>query len=120
EAMKNGGSVKLQWPSISSSGDARKSSSAGKTKAAEDVAVKELGFDEVLFDKLKKKRLEIATREGLPAYTIFHNSTLEFFTRLRPRTTDAALKIRGVGETKAGKWLAEFIEVIQSSKSGES
>ncbi|MEZ0277558.1 MAG: HRDC domain-containing protein [Roseimicrobium sp.] len=44
---------------------------------------------------------------------IFHNNTLEFFTRLKPRTQTAALKIRGVGELKALRWLPEFLEVIK-------
>jgi ATP-dependent DNA helicase RecQ len=43
---------------------------------------------------------------------VFHNNTLEFFTRLQPKTIEAGKKIRGVGEAKAQKWLAEFVSVI--------
>ena len=55
----------------------------------------------------------MAQRESVPPFMIFHNNTLEFFTRLKPKTTDAAMKIRGVGEQKATKWLPEFLEVIK-------
>ena len=80
----------------------------------EEGSLRELGFDDSLFDKLKAKRLEISQREGVPAYMIFHNNTLEFFTRLKPKTHTAAMKIRGVGGTKGAKWLPEFLAVIQA------
>jgi ATP-dependent DNA helicase RecQ len=79
---------------------------------ADGVIATELGFDEALFEKLKKKRAAIAQRDGVPAYVVFHNNTLEFFTRLKPKTVEAGRKIRGVGDAKAQKYLAEFIEVI--------
>ncbi len=72
-----------------------------------------MGFDEKLFEKLKKKRQELSERESVMPYVIFHNNTLEFLTRLKPRTVGAAMKIRGVGELKAARWLPEFLEVIQ-------
>ena len=43
---------------------------------------------------------------------IFNNTTLEFFTRLKPKDIEAGRKIRGVGEAKAEKWLPKFVEVI--------
>ncbi len=56
--------------------------------------------------------VEIAQREGVPAYVIFHNATLEFLTRLKPASVEEGKSIRGIGEAKAEKYLAEFIEVI--------
>ncbi len=44
---------------------------------------------------------------------IFSNATLEFFTRLKPRSLEAGLRIRGVGEVKAKKYLEAFLEVIR-------
>jgi ATP-dependent DNA helicase RecQ len=113
EVMRKGGSIRLAWP------DLRKQSSSDPRGIKSDVtdasglATAELGFDEKLFEKLKKKRADLAAREGVPPYVVFHNNTLEFFTRLKPKTVDAAMKIRGVGEQKAAKWLPEFLEVIQ-------
>ena len=104
--------MRLSWP------DLRKQTSADPRGIKSDVtdasglATAELGFDDRLFEKLKKKRADLAAREGVPTYVIFHNNTLEFFTRLKPRSVEAALKIRGVGEQKASRWLPEFLEVI--------
>ncbi|MGI8602700.1 MAG: RecQ family ATP-dependent DNA helicase [Verrucomicrobiales bacterium] len=74
----------------------------------------ELGFDAQLFEKLKACRLEIARAAGMPAYVVFHNSTLEFFARLKPKTVEAAKRIRGVSDTKAEKYLGPFLEVIRA------
>ena len=112
EIMRRGGNVKMLWPDTSPT--ARMTKREASSSDDDAVAATELGFDEALYDKLKKKRIEVAQREGLPAFMIFHNNTLEFFTRLRPKTIDAAKKIRGVGEAKAQKWLGEFVEVIKT------
>ncbi|HSJ04433.1 MAG: RecQ family ATP-dependent DNA helicase [Verrucomicrobium sp.] len=127
EIMRRGGVVKLQWPELRKPVEMLKGGAGSRTGSTylregevprngageEDLAVHELGFDEGLFDRLKKKRQEISQREGVPAFMIFHNNTLEFLTRLKPKSMDAALKIRGIGEAKAGKWLPEFLEVIK-------
>jgi ATP-dependent DNA helicase RecQ len=110
EIMRKGGDVRMQWPSAEMPKEAKKRTAKGVKE--EEIVARELGFDEALFERLKKKRNEIAQREGVPSYVIFHNTTLEFFTRLKPSTLEAGKKIRGVGEAKAEKWLAEFLPVI--------
>lgn len=113
QIMRKGGDVRIQWPSPAAP-DKSKSRGAKASMDEEEVEARELGFDDALFEKLKKKRNELAQREGVPAFMIFNNTTLEFFTRLQPKTVEAGLKVRGVGEAKAGKWLPTFIEVIAS------
>jgi ATP-dependent DNA helicase RecQ len=72
----------------------------------------ELGFDEALFEKLKRHRTAVAKAEGVAAHRIFSNQTLEFMTRLKPLTLEAGKKIRGVGDVKAVEYLPEFVRVI--------
>ncbi len=70
-------------------------------------------LDAALVQSLKKKREELARAEGnVPRYVIFSDETLSLFARLRPRNMDAGKRIKGVGEAKAGKYLAQFLEVI--------
>jgi ATP-dependent DNA helicase RecQ len=113
KVMRLGGSVRMRWPDQHKQAEMLKPGASANSDDAELVA-KELGFDEVLFEQLKKKRLEVSQREGVPAYLIFSNKTLEFFTRLKPKTLEDGMKIRGVGEAKAGKYLEEFLEVIRN------
>lgn len=84
---------------------------ASPTTDGIDTTLEELGFDQALFEKLKEKRAELAGDK--PAYTIFPNATLEFFTRLQPTTRVAGERIRGVGKSKAAKFLEDFLVVIR-------
>jgi ATP-dependent DNA helicase RecQ len=76
----------------------------------------ELGFDQGLFEKLSALRASLARERGLPAYTIFQTKTLEFFTRLKPLSVEAGMRIRGVGPTNGAKYLAAFIECIAENE----
>lgn len=110
EVMKKGLNVRMRWPSLHAPVSSKPK---GKTAMNEELAARELGFDDALFEKLKRHRTAVAEAEGVPPYLIFSNQTLEFMTRLKPKTTDAGLKIRGVGEKKAKEYLPEFIQIIK-------
>lgn len=110
EVMRSGGNLRMMWPSTAPA--ASQPTKPGTQLTAAEVSTHELGFDDALFEKLKKHRNAIAQSEGVPAYVVFSNQTLEFLTRLKPKSVEAALKIRGVGEKKAVTYLPEFIQVI--------
>ena len=80
--------------------------------------IEDMGLDQVLFGKLKDLRDSIAKRDSVPAYVVFSNSTLEYFTRLRPKTEEHALRIKGVGQKKAEKYLDLFLRVIANHEAG--
>ncbi|MFT5410709.1 MAG: ATP-dependent DNA helicase RecQ [Verrucomicrobiales bacterium] len=72
-----------------------------------------LDFDEVLYERLKDLRSKLAAEGGnIPAYVVFSNKTLEFLTRLKPRSVEAGLRIQGIGPKKAETYLPAFIEAI--------
>lgn len=110
EVMRKGLNVRMRWPSLHAPVSSKPK---GKTAMNEELAARELGFDDALFEKLKRHRTAVAEAEGVPPYLIFSNQTLEFMTRLKPKTIDAGLKIRGVGEKKAKEYLPEFIQIIK-------
>jgi len=66
-----------------------------------------------LFDLLRQRRKEIAAREGVPPYVIFHDSTLRAMSSQCPRNQEEMLEISGVGENKWKKYGIQFLEVIQ-------
>lgn len=110
EVMRKGLNVRMRWPSLHAPVSSKPK---GKTAMNEELAARELGFDDALFEKLKRHRTAVAEAEGVPPYLIFSNQTLEFMTRLKPKTIDAGLKIRGVGEKKAKEYLPDFIQIIK-------
>jgi len=66
-----------------------------------------------LFELLRSQRKEIAQREGMPPYVIFHDSTLKEMSSRLPRDEYEMLTITGVGENKLKKYGKQFLEVIQ-------
>lgn len=111
EVMKGNSDFKIEWPEQSHF-EKPITGNKGKTPS---ISLDELSFDEKLFDQLKFKRRELAEEAGgIPAHVIFSNQVLEFFTRLRPQTREEALRIKGVGEVKADRYLEPFLEVIRN------
>lgn len=108
QAMKGKTSYSLEWPS----GD------SGSKTSEDGVQLKDLGFDGRLYDRLKDVRTRLAKAEQVPAYVIFSNETLEHLARLRPKTMDAGLLVKGIGEAKAGKYLEPFLKAIRQVDQG--
>jgi ATP-dependent DNA helicase RecQ len=111
DVMKKGANVRMMWPNTEPKVEQPLKPGAKLTPA--EISTRELGFDDALFEKLKRHRNVLAMAEGVPAYLIFSNQTLEFLTRLKPTSVEAGLKIRGVGDKKAHTYLPEFIQVIK-------
>ena len=66
-----------------------------------------------LISNLKKLRLEIAKKQGQPAYTVFHDNTLKQIAEFKPKSEDDFLKIDGVGLKKYQKYGKRFREEIE-------
>ncbi len=84
-----------------------------KTKLARETKVFPTPND-ILWQALKAKRLELAHAQGVPPYIIFHDSTLIEMHEKKPLTLDALATLSGVGQTKLQRYGAAFLEVITS------
>ncbi len=71
-----------------------------------------IGSGNSLFKALSALRLELAKKQDLPSYCIFHNATLEEMARLKPKTKSDLLEISGVGAAKLEKYGQIFIDAI--------
>ena len=80
-----------------------------KPKAVNEVFT---SHDQELWDALRAERYRLAEMTNLPAYTIFHNSTLKEFVRLRPKTLAEMMRIHGVGQAKLARYGAKFLQII--------
>ena len=70
--------------------------------------------DQTLWENLRQLRLEIARAADLPPYAVFHDKTLRLMVVHRPRTRGDLLAIHGIGETKADRYGAPFLEAINA------
>ncbi len=71
--------------------------------------------DERVLTALKRKRLELAREEGVPAFVIFADRTLIDMAARRPATLDDMLAVHGVGERKLARYGDAFLEALEET-----
>ncbi len=71
--------------------------------------------DQFLWDALRAKRREIADRQDLPPYIIFHDATLMEMVEHKPLNHAQFARLSGVGERKLELYGDEFLAVINEA-----
>ena len=100
EAMR-----RLTPPSVMLPAEPSTTSRRGTTGADADVET---------LDRLRRWRLETARAAGVPAYVVFHDSTLTAIAVARPATMAELLRVSGVGDSKLRKYGGEVLEVLRA------
>jgi DNA helicase-2/ATP-dependent DNA helicase PcrA len=65
-----------------------------------------------LYAALKRWRLERATADDLPAYVVFHNSTLADIAGRRPRDLSELAAVPGIGPAKLDRYGGDVLHVV--------
>lgn len=71
--------------------------------------------EDVLYQKLKDTRKQLAKEKGVPAYIVFPDSTLRELVEKKPTTLQAFAHIKGVGKVKLETYAETFINEIIST-----
>jgi ATP-dependent DNA helicase UvrD/PcrA len=71
--------------------------------------------DDPVYAALKRWRLQRATTDDLPAYVVFHNSTLAEIAGRRPRDLSELGAVPGVGPTKLERYGPEVLAVLRAA-----
>jgi len=103
----------LRSPSAAAAG---KSSRAKKAAAVASTSP----ADAALAKRLRTWRLVEAKKRGIPAYAVFHDSTLEALAAMRPRTEAELLVVPGIGPGRAARYGTELLQVLGSPESTEA
>ena len=69
---------------------------------------------DILFQKLRELRKQLADTQSVPPYVIFGDSTLRLMTQMKPKTKDEFSKLAGVGSHKLTQYGDKFIKVIKA------
>jgi ATP-dependent DNA helicase RecQ len=69
--------------------------------------------DEQLWEALRALRRQLAEEQGVPAYIIFHDATLQEMAGCRPRNRAELAEISGVGERKLEAYGEAFLQLLQ-------
>ena len=75
---------------------------------------------EQLLAALRKKRIEIAREEKIPAYIVFSDRTLTDMAVRRPASLQSLAGVKGVGEMKLARYGEMFLAVIRNSEETEA
>jgi DNA helicase II / ATP-dependent DNA helicase PcrA len=65
-----------------------------------------------VFEALRAWRLRRATADGVPAYVVFHDRTLDEIARRRPGSTGELAAVPGVGPAKLERYAREVLAVL--------
>ena len=65
-----------------------------------------------VYRALKDWRLQRSQQDGVPAYVVFHDSTLAEIVRIAPSTTAELAGVPGVGPTKLERYGADVLAVL--------
>jgi ATP-dependent DNA helicase RecQ len=67
-----------------------------------------------LFDVLRDARRVLAASAGVPAYLVFHDSTLRGIAAARPRSIEELAAIDGVGAAKLERYGAAMLDAVHA------
>ena len=91
--------------------------SPAPAQARESARLAPAGENPELFERLRALRAQLAQRENVPAYIVFSNAALADMAARAPKTEAEFLAVSGVGEAKAGRYGAQFLDEIRRWRS---
>jgi ATP-dependent DNA helicase RecQ len=68
-----------------------------------------------LFDALREVRRALAAEAGVPAYVVFHDSTLREIAAARPTTLSELAQVNGVGRNKLERYGEAMLAAVASA-----
>lgn len=69
---------------------------------------------EVLFNRLREWRKEMAEKQGVPVYVVSNNEILTEIAVNKPQTMEALKQIKGLGEKKATEFGQQLLHLVQT------
>ncbi|HEX4051836.1 MAG TPA: DNA helicase RecQ [Steroidobacteraceae bacterium] len=94
----------------------RKGGSKRRTAPGQGAATAQLegqrSVDTTLYESLRGWRLSMAREHGVPAYTVFHDSTLQEIARSMPRSLDELRGVSGIGAAKLQRYGAALLALV--------
>jgi DNA helicase II / ATP-dependent DNA helicase PcrA len=76
--------------------------------------------DPALLDTLRRWRAATAKAAKVPAYVVFHDSTLVALVQARPATSDELLTVPGVGPVKAGRYGEVLLALLTADRAASA
>jgi ATP-dependent DNA helicase RecQ len=86
-----------------------------RNERRKSTSTPQAGGDATLFEALRAWRAEQAKAQGVPAYVILHDKTLNELAARQPTSPDALLDVPGIGQAKAERYGAVLLALLAPS-----
>ncbi len=84
-----------------------------RDRSGQRTGLSVLPQDLALFNALRGLRAELAREQNVPAFVIFHDSTLRNIAEQRPTSVDALGRVGGIGGTKLARYGDRLVEIVR-------
>jgi ATP-dependent DNA helicase RecQ len=84
-----------------------------RERSGQRTGLSVLPQDLALFNALRGLRAELAREQNVPAFVIFHDSTLRNIAEQRPTSVDALGRVGGIGGTKLSRYGERLVEIVR-------
>lgn len=109
-----------EWLIVASSKAGVRRTVAAVRSTGPQVAASTVGaVDAALREYLREWRRTTAKENGMPAYVVLHDSSLDEICRMRPTTVAQLMTITGIGERKAELYGREILTALKRYGEGE-
>ncbi len=112
EVLSGGRRLSLRRVSPRASNSKRRSRAAAGTAR---VLLADAAENEAVFQALRTWRAELAREHSVPAYTVFHDSTLHEIATVLPSSLDQLRGISGIGATKLERYGPSLLEIVRAA-----
>ena len=113
EVLRGERQLRLRRPAKAAPKQRAERRSVDKSRISADVA-DATDVDEGMYEALRTWRREVSKLHGVPAYTVFHDSTLKELARARPRSIAQLRSISGIGATKLERYGEALLEILRA------
>jgi ATP-dependent DNA helicase RecQ len=83
-------------------------------KALADINNSRIAEVEILFERLRKLRKQLADAQSVPPYVVFADSSLKLMAQQQPQTLETFAEISGVGTHKLTQYGEKFVSEIRA------
>ncbi|MGE8217836.1 MAG: DNA helicase RecQ [Stenotrophomonas maltophilia] len=84
-----------------------------RDRSGQRTGLSVLPEDLALFNALRTLRAELAREQNVPAFVIFHDSTLRNIAEQRPTSIDALGRVGGIGGTKLARYGERLVDIVR-------
>jgi ATP-dependent DNA helicase RecQ len=89
---------------------------AVRTRAVPSASGPPAAADTALLERLKRWRLEVARKDGVPPYVVFHDRVLVEISARAPASLDALAEVPGVGPSKLDRYGPAVLELVKEQR----